>query len=105
MITMKRLTSYLHDSNSEIVNLIEECLVQDIRRSMQGNLRPVVTSIPVSSMYSIRSGGTKNRATSNSDSPLATSSSASSEPSVNNAFTCLDGSDAEANDARSEQGN
>ncbi|EXC23666.1 hypothetical protein L484_015576 [Morus notabilis] len=77
----------------------------DIRRSMQGNLRPVVTSIPVSSMYSIRSGGTKNRATSNSDSPLATSSNASSEPSVNNAFTCLDGSDAEVNDARSAQGN
>lgn len=72
---------------------------------MQGNLRPLVTSIPASSMFSTRSGQTKNRTTSNSDSPLATSSNASSEPSINNAFICLDGSDAEGNDGGSEQGN
>ncbi|RVX05971.1 hypothetical protein CK203_018772 [Vitis vinifera] len=31
----------------------------DIRRSIQGNLRPLMTNIPASSMYSVRSGPTK----------------------------------------------
>ncbi|PON51173.1 flocculation FLO11-like protein [Parasponia andersonii] len=78
----------------------------DIRRSMQGgSLRPLVTSIPASSMYSIRSGPTKSRTISNSNSPLATSSNASSELSVNNAYVGLDGSDVDGNDVGSEQGN
>ncbi|KAF4353559.1 hypothetical protein G4B88_003664 [Cannabis sativa] len=80
----------------------------DIRRSMQGgSLRPLVTAIPASSMYSIRSGPTKSRTISNSESPHATSSNASSEPSVNNASSgCLDGSDdIEGNDVGSDQGN
>ena len=79
-------------------------LVQDIRRTVQGgSLRPLVTSVPASSVYSIRSGTTKNTTISNSDSPHATSSSAGSEPSVNNASVCLDGSDVEGNDIGSEQ--
>ncbi|XP_062095242.1 uncharacterized protein LOC133801113 [Humulus lupulus] len=78
----------------------------DIRRSMQGSsLRPLVTAIPASSMYSIRSGPTKSRTISNSGSPHATSSNASSEPSVNNASGCLDGSDIEGYDVGSDQGN
>lgn len=57
----------------------------DIRRSVQGNMRPHVTSIPASSMYSVRSGSSsKSRTMSVSDSPHATSSTASSELSVNN---------------------
>lgn len=55
----------------------------DIRRSIPGNLRPLMTKIPASSMYSVRSGPTGSRTASVSDSPLATSS-ASSEHSVNN---------------------
>ncbi|GAB2288383.1 hypothetical protein Dimus_022715 [Dionaea muscipula] len=56
----------------------------DIRRSIPGNLRPLMTNIPASSMYSVRSGPTRSRTISVSDSPLATSSNASSELSVNN---------------------
>ncbi|KAL1351851.1 hypothetical protein HN51_015722 [Arachis hypogaea] len=64
----------------------------DIRRSFQGNIRPHVTNIPASSMYSVRSGGSlKSKAAGVSDSPLATSSTASSEPSV---ISC-DGSEVE----------
>lgn len=60
-------------------------LIQDIRRSVQGNMWPHVTSIPASSMYSVRSGSSsKSRIMSVSDSPHATSSTASSELSVNN---------------------
>ncbi|XP_061344591.1 cell wall protein RBR3-like [Gastrolobium bilobum] len=72
----------------------------DIRRSMQGNLRPIVTSIPASSMCSLRSGSSsKSRTLSVSDSPLATSSTASSEPSVNNnSSISYDGSEIEEND-------
>ncbi|XP_044493318.1 zonadhesin-like [Mangifera indica] len=74
----------------------------DIRRSIQGNLRPLMTNIPASSMYSVRSGSTK----SVSDSPLATRSNASSEPSVNNNFSCLDDIEMEcSNDFGSERGN
>ncbi|PSS34480.1 SH3 domain-containing protein [Actinidia chinensis var. chinensis] len=56
----------------------------DIRRTIPGNLRPLMTNIPASSMYSVRSGPTRSRTISVSDSPLATSSNASSEVSVNN---------------------
>ncbi|KAG2730480.1 hypothetical protein I3843_01G288600 [Carya illinoinensis] len=67
----------------------------DIRRSIPGNLRPLMTNIPASSMYSVRSGPSRSRAISVSDSPLATSSNASSEVSVNNNGLCLDGSELE----------
>ncbi|KAL2940628.1 Translation initiation factor IF-2 [Bienertia sinuspersici] len=56
----------------------------DIRRTIPGNLRPLMTKIPASSMYSVRSGPTGSRTASVSDSPLATSSNASSDQSVNN---------------------
>ncbi|KAM2281141.1 hypothetical protein ACFX1S_041780 [Malus domestica] len=69
----------------------------DIRRSIPGNLRPLMTNIPASSMYSVRSGPTRSRTISVSDSPLATSSNASSEVSVNNNGLCLDGSEVEDN--------
>ncbi|KAL6977459.1 hypothetical protein U1Q18_026259 [Sarracenia purpurea var. burkii] len=68
----------------------------DIRRSIPGNLRPLMTNIPASSMYSVRSGPTRNRTVSVSDSPLATSSNASSELSVNNNCLCIiDGNEVE----------
>ncbi|OMO76060.1 putative ATP binding protein [Corchorus olitorius] len=75
----------------------------DIRRSIPGNLRPLMTNIPASSMYSVRSGPTRSRTISVSDSPLATSSNASSELSVNNNGICLDVSEAE-DDIGSERG-
>nr|XP_043633943.1 mucin-5AC-like [Erigeron canadensis] len=56
----------------------------DIRRTVPSNLRPLMTKIPASSMYSVRPGPTRSRVISVSDSPLATSSNASSEMSVNN---------------------
>ncbi|KAM7499362.1 hypothetical protein LguiA_023776 [Lonicera macranthoides] len=65
----------------------------DIRRSIPGNLRPLMTNIPASSMYSVRSGPTRSRPINVSDSPLATSSNASSEVSVNNNALCVDGSE------------
>ncbi|KAL5222055.1 hypothetical protein ABZP36_026768 [Zizania latifolia] len=65
----------------------------DIRRSIPNNLRPLMTSIPASSVHSTRSGSTRSRQISVSDSPLATSSNASSEPSVNNNLMCLDSID------------
>lgn len=76
---------------------------RDIRRSISGNLRPHVTNIPASSIYSVRSGPTK-RSVSDADSPLATSSNASSEPSVKNSSFCLDGSETEENDFGSDRG-
>ncbi|KAI7737347.1 hypothetical protein M8C21_028810 [Ambrosia artemisiifolia] len=56
----------------------------DIRRTLPGNLKPLMTKIPASSMYSVRSGPTRNRMNNVADSPVATSSNASSEMSVNN---------------------
>ncbi|KAL9275227.1 hypothetical protein AKJ16_DCAP20641 [Drosera capensis] len=70
----------------------------DIRRSIPGNLRPLMTNIPASSMYSVRSGSTRSRTMSVLDSPLATSSNASSELSVNNAVGV------EENDAEDKPG-
>ncbi|OAY38433.1 hypothetical protein MANES_10G014000v8 [Manihot esculenta] len=75
----------------------------DIRRSIPGNLRPLMTNIPASSMYSVRSGSTRSRTVSVLDSPLATSSNASSEVSVNNNGFCLDGIELE-DDVGSERG-
>ncbi|KAK8553003.1 hypothetical protein V6N13_055780 [Hibiscus sabdariffa] len=72
----------------------------DINRRIPGNLRPLMTNIPASSMYSVRSGPTRSRNISVSDSPLATSSNASSELSVNNNGICLDGN--EVDDISSE---
>ncbi|XP_011047445.1 PREDICTED: mucin-2-like [Populus euphratica] len=78
----------------------------DIRRSISGNLRPLMTNIPASSMYSVRSGGSsKGRTVSVSDSPLATSSNASSEPSVNNNSYFADGIEIEDNEFGSDRGN
>ncbi|KAL8224096.1 hypothetical protein R6Q57_019571 [Mikania cordata] len=62
----------------------------DIRRTLPGSLRPLMSNIPASSMYSVRTGPTRSRTISVSDSPLATSSNASSDMSVNNGL-CLDG--------------
>ncbi|XWS65862.1 hypothetical protein CRYUN_Cryun05aG0150300 [Craigia yunnanensis] len=75
----------------------------DIRRSIPGNLRPLMTNIPASSMYSVRSGPTRSRTISVLDSPLTTSSNASSELSVNNNGIYLDGSEME-DDIGSERG-
>ncbi|KAK4277848.1 hypothetical protein QN277_015781 [Acacia crassicarpa] len=65
----------------------------DIRRTIPGNLRPLMTNIPASSMYSVRSGSQRSRTISMSGSPHATSSNASSEVSVNNNGLCLDSSE------------
>lgn len=62
-----------------------------------------MTNIPASSMYSVRSGPARSRTVSVSDSPLATSSNASSEVSVNNNGLCLDVSGVE-DDIGSERG-
>ncbi|XP_068669260.1 flocculation protein FLO11-like [Aristolochia californica] len=63
----------------------------DFRRSIPGNLHPLMTNIPASSMYSVRSGPVRSRTISVSDSPIATSSNCSSEQSVNNNALCLEG--------------
>ncbi|XP_031488514.1 flocculation protein FLO11-like [Nymphaea colorata] len=75
----------------------------DIRRSIPGGLRPLVTNVPASSLYSVRSGPARSRPVSISDSPLATSSNASSEQSVNNNI-CLDTSEMDDDDLGSERG-
>ncbi|XP_027941586.1 mucin-5AC-like [Vigna unguiculata] len=63
----------------------------DIRRRVPGNLRSsLMTNIPASSMYSVRSGPQRSRTVSISGSPHATSSNASSEVSVNPNGLCLD---------------
>lgn len=62
-----------------------------------------MTNIPASSMYSVRSGPARSRTISVSDSPLATSSNASSEVSVNNNGLSLDGIEVE-DDIGSERG-
>ncbi|KAM2625351.1 hypothetical protein TB1_032225 [Malus domestica] len=77
----------------------------DIRRSMPGNLRPVLTNVPASSGYSVRIKPTKSNTTGAMDSPLATCSNASSEPSVNNIPLSLEGCEIEAIDPGSERGN
>ncbi|KAF9594473.1 hypothetical protein IFM89_031591 [Coptis chinensis] len=71
----------------------------DIRRSIPGSLR----NIPASSLYSVRSGPVRSRTVSVSDSPLATSSNASSERSVNTNALCFDSSEIEDGDHCSER--
>ncbi|CAJ1971007.1 unnamed protein product [Sphenostylis stenocarpa] len=66
----------------------------DIRRRVPGNLRSsLMTNIPASSMYSVRSGLPRSRTVCISGSPHATSSNASSEVSVNPNGLCLDNSE------------
>ncbi|GER50954.1 proline-rich family protein [Striga asiatica] len=74
----------------------------DIRRTIPGNLRPLMTNIPASSMYSVRSGPPR-RKVSALDSPVATSSNASSEVSVNNNALCMDGHEVD-DDVSSDKG-
>ncbi|MCL7035510.1 hypothetical protein MKW94_011039 [Papaver nudicaule] len=64
----------------------------DIRQRVPGSLRPLMTNIPASSMYSVRSGPARSRtvSVSVSDSPLATSSNCSSEQSINNTTSIMD---------------
>ncbi|KAH0761523.1 hypothetical protein KY290_017596 [Solanum tuberosum] len=70
---------------------------RDIRQRVLGNLHPLMTNIPASSMYSVRSGpptrGRTSRSISVPNSPLATSSNASSEVSVSNNVVWVDGSE------------
>lgn len=61
-------------------------------------------SIPASSMYSVRSGSAKSGTTSVPDSPLATSSNASSDPSVNNNSTYFTAVEVADIDFESEKG-
>ncbi|XP_022861493.1 uncharacterized protein PB18E9.04c-like isoform X2 [Olea europaea var. sylvestris] len=75
----------------------------DIRRTIPGNLRPLMTNIPASSMYSVRSGPTRSKAISVLDSPLATSSNASSDVSVNNNALCVEGNEVD-DDVSSDKG-
>ncbi|WOH11288.1 hypothetical protein DCAR_0830769 [Daucus carota subsp. sativus] len=76
----------------------------DIRRNIPGNLRPLMTNIPASSMYSVRSGpAPRSRTIGVSDSPLATSSNASSEVSISNNALCVDTSEFD-DDINSERG-
>ncbi|KAM7467986.1 hypothetical protein LguiB_015548 [Lonicera macranthoides] len=70
----------------------------DIRRSIPGNLRSLMTNVPASLVYSVRSGSTKSTTVSVSDSPLATSSTTSSELSFNNYHCLLDGCEVDDND-------
>ncbi|XAR68829.1 hypothetical protein NMG60_11000206 [Bertholletia excelsa] len=75
----------------------------DIRQSISGNFHPLVTNGPASSAYSLRSGSTKGKRISILDSPLATSSNSSSEPSVNYSSKYLDGIEVEDNDLGNER--
>ncbi|GFY83513.1 hypothetical protein Acr_03g0002870 [Actinidia rufa] len=75
----------------------------DIRRTIPGNLRPLMTNIPASSMYSVRSGPTRSRTISVSDSPIATSSNTSSEVSVNNKGLYVNGIEVD-DDINSDKG-
>ncbi|XP_042465307.1 endochitinase A-like [Zingiber officinale] len=74
----------------------------DIRRSVPNNLRPLMANIPASSVYSVRSGSSRSRAVSITDSPLATGSPASSERSISNYAICLDAGEIE-DDVTSEK--
>ncbi|RYQ99928.1 hypothetical protein Ahy_B07g087942 [Arachis hypogaea] len=67
--------------------------MSDIRQRVPGNLRPLMTNIPASSMYSVRTGAQRSRTVSVSGSPHATSSNAGSEISVNQNGHCLDSSE------------
>ncbi|KAM3320306.1 putative GPI-anchored protein pfl2 isoform X1 [Capsicum chacoense] len=78
----------------------------DIRQRVLGNLHPLMTNIPASSMYSVRSGPNRcrtGRTISVPDSPLTTSSNASSEVSVSNNVVWADGSEID-DDISSDKG-
>eukprot|EP01018_Ginkgo_biloba_P033846 Gb_23642 [translate_table: standard] len=75
----------------------------DIRRSTPSSLRPLMTNIPTASLYSVRSGASKSRTASISDSPIATSSNASSEHSVSIVLG-QEGSELDDDDFGSERG-
>lgn len=85
-VSLERIELYDHFSHK----ISDFLLKQDIRRSIPGNLRPLMTNIPASSLYSVRSGPQRSRTISVSGSPHATSSNAGSEVSVNNNGLCLD---------------
>ena len=77
---------------------------QDIWWNIPGNLQPLMTNILASSMYSVRSGpAPRNRTVGVSDSPLATSSNASSELSISKNAVCVDTSEFD-DDINSERG-
>ena len=72
---------------------------------MQDNLQPVLTKVPASSVCSVRTRPTKSKTTNATDSPLATCSNASSEPSVNNVSAYFEVCEIEDVDHGSEKGN
>ncbi|KAL4346646.1 hypothetical protein GQ457_17G006680 [Hibiscus cannabinus] len=77
----------------------------DIRRTISGSQRPLMTNVPASSIHSsVKSGSTRSRTVSVSDSPLATSSTVSSEPSVNNNSFFIERSEIDDIDTSSERG-
>ncbi|KEH28284.1 ATP-binding protein, putative [Medicago truncatula] len=76
----------------------------DIRKSVPGNLRPLMTNIPASSMYSVRSGHQRSLMVSVSGSPHATSSNAGSEVSVNQNGLYSDNSEIDYYDMVSDRG-
>ncbi|KAF5750840.1 mucin-17-like [Tripterygium wilfordii] len=73
----------------------------DVRKSISGNLRPIVTNIPASSVYSMRSGGS--RSGSASDSPRSNASSF--EFPVNSISKFSDRNEMESNGCGSNRGN
>ncbi|KAL2480460.1 proline-rich family protein [Abeliophyllum distichum] len=73
----------------------------DITRSVQNSLRPVVTGLPASSNYGVRSGSANSSTVGVSESPLATNSD-SSELSINNNSYFLYGNEAEHNEVGSQ---
>ncbi|GAU36639.1 hypothetical protein TSUD_212920 [Trifolium subterraneum] len=76
----------------------------DIRKRLPGNLRPSMTNIPASSMYSVRSGHQRGLTVSVSGSPHATSSNAGSELSVNQNGLYSDYSEVDYYDMVSDKG-
>ncbi|XP_045829966.1 mucin-5AC-like isoform X1 [Trifolium pratense] len=76
----------------------------DIRKRLPGNLRPSMTNIPASSMYSVRSGYQRGLTVSVSGSPHATSSNPGSELSVNQNGLYSDYSEVDYYDMVSDKG-
>ncbi|XP_058748195.1 uncharacterized protein LOC131621014 isoform X2 [Vicia villosa] len=76
----------------------------DIRKRVPGNSRPLMTNIPASSMYSVRSGHQRSINVSVSGSPHATSSNAGSETSVNQNGLYSDNSEIDYYDMASDRG-
>ncbi|KAI5434126.1 hypothetical protein KIW84_021114 [Lathyrus oleraceus] len=76
----------------------------DIRKRVPGNTRPLMTNIPASAMYSVRSGHQRSMNVSASGSPHATSSNAGSETSVNQNGLYSDNSEIDYYDMVSDRG-